>query len=87
MSGFAEEAFFRGALQPRVGWLAASVLFGLAHFAPSRALLPWTGFAIVAGGILGGLYAATGNLLAPVLAHALVNALNLRWLSRRYGAS
>src|SRR5262249_52369698 len=36
LSGFAEEAFFRGALQPRIGWLAASVLFGLAHFAPRR---------------------------------------------------
>jgi membrane protease YdiL (CAAX protease family) len=85
LSGFAEEAFFRGALQPRVGWLAASLLFGFAHLAPSRTLLPWTGFAIVAGGILGGLYAATGNLLAPVLAHATVNAVNLRWLAQRYG--
>jgi membrane protease YdiL (CAAX protease family) len=37
-SGLAEEAFFRGALQPRVGWLAASLLFGLAHFHPRREL-------------------------------------------------
>jgi membrane protease YdiL (CAAX protease family) len=85
LSGFAEEAFFRGALQPRVGWLAASLIFGLVHVAPSRSLLPWTGFAIVAGGLLGGLYLATGNLLAPVLAHAGINAVNLRLLGARYG--
>ena len=85
LSGFAEEAFFRGALQPRVGWLWASLLFGLAHVAPSRALLPWTGFALLAGGVLGGLYDVTGNLLAPVVAHAGINAVNLRLLSKRYG--
>ena len=32
----------------------------------------------------GVLFEATGNLLAPVLAHATVNALNLRFLSTRY---
>jgi membrane protease YdiL (CAAX protease family) len=80
VSGFAEEAFFRGALQPRVGWLAASLIFGLVHLPPSRALLPWTGFAVVAGGMLGGLYLLTGNLLAPFLAHAGINAVNLRLL-------
>jgi membrane protease YdiL (CAAX protease family) len=79
LSGYAEEAFFRGALQPRVGWIAASLVFGLAHFAPRRALLPWTGFALAAGFGLGALYEWTGNLAAPVVAHAVVNAVNL-WL-------
>jgi membrane protease YdiL (CAAX protease family) len=82
LSGFAEEVFFRGALQPRLGWLGASVLFGLAHFAPRRELWPWTGFALVAGGLLGGLFAATGNLVAPIAAHAAINAVNLRLLTR-----
>lgn len=86
VSGFAEEVFFRGALQPRVGWAAASLLFGLAHFVPRRDLWPWTLFAVVAGGLLGGLYEATGNLVAPVVAHAGVNAVNLRLLARRYGS-
>lgn len=84
-SGFAEEAFFRGALQPRLGWLAASLLFGLVHFAPRRALLPWTGFALLAGFGLGGLYLLTGNLVAPVVAHTGINLVNLRLLTRRYG--
>lgn len=37
LSGIAEEASFRGALQPRVGWPAASLLFALAHGRSLRA--------------------------------------------------
>jgi len=85
MSGVAEEAFFRGALQPSLGLVGASLLFGLAHFVPRRALLPWTGFSIAAGFLLGILYDATGNLLAPVVAHGVINAVNLRVVTRRYG--
>jgi membrane protease YdiL (CAAX protease family) len=82
LSGFAEEAFFRGALQPRLGWLGASAVFGLAHAAPRRTLWPWTGFALAAGLLLGALFAATGNLVAPIAAHAAINAVNLRLLTR-----
>lgn len=85
VSGVAEEVFFRGALQPRVGLVAASLLFGLAHFAPRRDLLPWTGFSILAGLLLGTLFEATGNLLAPVTAHTVINAVNLSLLVRHYG--
>lgn len=85
LSGVAEEAFFRGALQPRVGLVAASLLFGLAHFVPRRAFLPWTGFSVVAGFLLGGLFELTGNLIAPVVAHALINGVNLSLLTRLYG--
>ena len=81
-SGVAEELLFRGALQPWLGYVAASVLFGLAHFVPRRALLPWTAFTLVAGFGLGALYEATGNVVAPVVAHAVVNAVNLRRISR-----
>lgn len=76
-SGVAEEAFFRGALQPRVGLVAASVLFALAHAPATRALRPWPAFALAAGLGLGLLFEATGSLLAPVAAHVLVNALGL----------
>ncbi len=82
VSGIAEEAFFRGAMQPRLGLVATSLLFALAHFAPRRDLLPWSAFSLAAGLVLGGLFDATGNLVAPVVAHAVVNAINLRLLSR-----
>lgn len=81
-SGIAEEAFFRGALQPVVGLLAASLLFGLAHLAPRRELWVWAPASALAGLALGALFEVTGNLLAPALAHAAVNAVNLRWLAR-----
>ena len=84
LSGVAEEAFFRGALQPLLGWLTNSLVFGLVHFVPRREFLPWTGFALLAGLLLGGLFEVTGNLVAPVVAHATVNAVNLRFLSLRY---
>jgi hypothetical protein len=84
-SGVAEEAFFRGVLQPALGWLLASLIFGLVHFAPKRELLPWTGFALVAGLVLGALFESTGNLVAPIVAHVGINAVNLRRLVVRYG--
>jgi membrane protease YdiL (CAAX protease family) len=85
-SGLAEEAFFRGALQPRVGWLAASLLFGLAHLVPRREWLPWAGFAALAGLLFGALFELSGSLVAPAAAHALVNGVNLHWLARDTGA-
>lgn len=83
-SGFAEEMFFRGALQPRVGFVMASLLFGIVHFVPRREFLPWTGFAVIVGFALGALYSATGNLLAPVVAHTVINGINLPLLVNRY---
>ena len=84
VSGVAEEALFRGVVQVEAGWILASLLFGLAHLAPRRDLLPWTLNAFAAGFLLGALFDLTGNLLAPVLTHSVVNALNLRWLSLHF---
>ena len=86
-SGLAEEAFFRGALQPVVGLVAASVLFAGAHFVPRRDLAPWSAFSLVAGLLLGWLYLATGNLTAPVVAHVLVNGVNLNRLVREHASA
>ena len=83
-SGLGEELFFRGALQPRVGLVLASLLFGLVHLLPSWPLALWSLFAAVAGLLFGLLFDLTGNLLAPVIAHVLVNGINLRWLVLRY---
>jgi membrane protease YdiL (CAAX protease family) len=77
LSGFAEELFFRGAVQGAVGWLAASLLFALLHSGPGRELRLWTLFALCAGLLFGALMLWRGNLLAPALAHFVVNAVNL----------
>lgn len=84
-SGIGEEAFFRGALQPVVGLPLATLLFALAHFVPRRELLLWSLFSGAAGLLLGGLYEGTGNLLAPTVAHVVVNGVNLNRLVRQYG--
>lgn len=77
-SGFAEEMLFRGALQPRFGLVATSLVFGLVHVGPTRVYAVWTAFAVVAGFVLGGLTAWTGVLLPAIVAHVLVNLVNLQ---------
>lgn len=83
-----EELLFRGALLPTltphvgaVGAVLGSALaFGLLHVPRTRSLLPWTATACVMGVVFGALYAATGEVLAPVAAHALINYENLHFL-------
>lgn len=81
LSGFAEELFFRGAVQGTLGWIAAAVLFGLLHSGPGRSFRLWTLFALLAGVVFGLLMQWRGNLLGPVVGHVLVNAINLRRLA------
>ena len=76
-SGVGEEAFFRGALQPEIGIVAASLLFGALHVGPDRRYLVWTLWAVGAGFLFGFLYEWTGGLLAPAFAHAAHNAVTL----------
>jgi len=87
LSGVSEELFFRGALQASVGLVGASLVFGLAHIAPDRRFLPWTAFALVMGFALGLLYELSQSLLAPVAAHVVINAINLRTLGRLASAN
>ena len=82
LSGLAEETFFRGAIQQGVGWIGATLLFALLHSGPSPALRLWGLFALIAGGLFGGLVAWRGTLAPAVVAHVVVNALNLLRLSR-----
>jgi membrane protease YdiL (CAAX protease family) len=86
LSGFAEELFFRGAMQGAWGWLPATLLFALLHAGPGAAYRTWTVFAAIAGLTLAGLMIWRGNLMAPVVAHVLVNGVNLDRLSRQSGA-
>lgn len=77
MSSIAEELLFRGAIQTHFGIIIASVLFGLMHFPIQRKLLPWTISATFMGFVLGLLYIYSGNLVAPIVLHFLINLLNL----------
>jgi membrane protease YdiL (CAAX protease family) len=77
LSGIAEEFFFRGAVQAAWGWLVAAGLFTLLHLGPGREFRIWTAFAALAGLAFGGLMLWRGNLLAPTVAHILVNAVGL----------
>jgi membrane protease YdiL (CAAX protease family) len=86
LSGFAEELFFRGAVQGAWGWFPATVLFTLLHTGPGSTYRAWTAFAGVAGLTLAGLMLWRGNLLAPVLAHVVVNAVNLDQLVKETGS-
>lgn len=82
LSGIAEELVFRGTLQPWIGYVATSIIFGCVHFVPSPVFLPWTLFALGAGFLFGWLFDVRGSLVAPTLAHITVNALNLLLIVR-----
>ena len=64
-----------------LGILAASALFGLLHFPVVEELRAWTLFACGAGLVFGVLAAWSQSLAAPVLAHVLINWLNLKRLT------
>lgn len=85
LAGLGEEALFRGVIQTALSahlpvWGAvatAAAIFGLAHFlTPAYAVL-----AAIVGAYLGSLFALTGNLLVPILAHALYDLVALAVLA------
>jgi membrane protease YdiL (CAAX protease family) len=80
LSGFAEELFFRGAMQGSLGVVVTTLLFALLHRGPGRAFRIWPLFALLAGALFGALMLWRGNLLAPTVAHVAVNAVGLRRL-------
>jgi membrane protease YdiL (CAAX protease family) len=81
LSGLAEEIFFRGAVQGALGWPLATLLFTLLHTGPGRSYRIWTLFAAIAGLLLAGLVVWRHTLLPAIVAHALVNGVNLRHLA------
>ena len=83
LSGFAEETFFRGALQASIGIIPASLAFGLAHFIPRHPYWHWSLHAAFAGFLLGCLFELTGCLLPVVFAHSLTNFILIVVLNRR----
>ncbi|MBI1849768.1 MAG: CPBP family intramembrane metalloprotease [Planctomycetes bacterium] len=81
-SGIGEEVLFRGALQPIVGYVPASLLFGCVHTGPDRRFFAWTLFALGVGFAFGGVVMWRESLLAVITAHALVNGVSLFRISR-----
>jgi len=84
LAGVAEELLFRGVLQPLVGLTAASVIFGAVHVG-GRGFIGYGVWAACIGALFGWLMVGTGGLLAPIVAHAVYDALALAWV--RYGSS
>lgn len=80
-AGVGEELFFRGLLQPTLGWVAASALFGLAHTG-GREMLPFAAWAAIMGAALGGLAIVTSGLTAPVVAHGVYDVMALAYIRR-----
>jgi len=84
LAGLGEEMLFRGVLQVLfsswVGWIwglvLASVLFGVLH----AVTLTYAVLAGVMGLYLGWLWLWTGNLLVPILVHALYDLVLLWYL-------
>lgn len=94
LAGLGEEMLFRGVIQAAAadwvggdagvaaGLLVAAFLFGLAHLiTPAYGL-----FATLIGLYFGLLWLWTGNLLAPITAHAVYDFLALLYLGRRHRA-
>lgn len=84
VSSIGEETLFRGALQPSLGILPTSILFGLAHLGPDGKPGVWSAWACLAGIVLGWTFAETGCLWPAIVAHFLVNAISLLSLQRQY---
>ena len=78
-SGTAEEVFFRGAIQPLLGLIPTSLLFGAVHFIPRKVFLPWAAYAAFAGFLFGCLFELNGTLFPNTLCHVAVNFVMI-WL-------
>jgi hypothetical protein len=86
LAGVAEEALFRGVVQlgtsrwltPGEGLMIASLLFGLVHFLT----ISYAALATLVGLYLGGLLLISGNLLVPIVVHAVYDLIALVVLTR-----
>lgn len=83
VSAIGEEILFRGAMLDAWGPWLSSLVFALLHVPPRRELWPWTVSAGLLGLALAGLTMATGNLGAAIVAHFVINGINLAYVTRR----
>jgi membrane protease YdiL (CAAX protease family) len=71
---------FRALLQPWLGLVPQAVIFGLVHQVPGKSRWVWVAWATVMGLALGAIFAGTGSLVGPLIAHAVINGFNLQYL-------
>jgi len=81
LSGLGEEILFRGAVQPLLGFVPATVLFALSHFPVKRDMWIWPIYALGMGVVLGLLRSIGGDIWSAVLLHSSVNAVSLSLIS------
>jgi uncharacterized protein len=79
-SALGEELLFRGLLVPLVGVVLSSLLFGALHQVRGQARWGWAAWATGMGLLFAVIFAATGSLAGPIVAHLVINAANLRFL-------
>lgn len=84
LTSVGEELLFRGAIQPFVGVLFTSILFGLLHMGHNGIVSAWSFWALIAGYMLGWMYEETGSLWPPIIAHFGVNTISILSLRRAY---
>jgi membrane protease YdiL (CAAX protease family) len=85
-SAIGEELLFRGALLPWWGLWPQAIAFAILHIRYDRALvrfLPWTIASLVLGLGLGWMAQLTGDIGGPIVAHFVINLLNLKFLAQR----
>jgi len=81
-SSVGEELLFRGALPPIIGLWPSAIVFALLHIGPGVRFLPWTVSALVIGLLFGWVSQAIGDLGAPIVAHFIINFMNLQYIVR-----
>lgn len=79
-SALGEEMLFRSVLQPSTNLWIQALVFGVAHQLPGKARWTWALWATIMGLLFGALFQATGSLLGPLVAHATINGMNLKFL-------
>jgi membrane protease YdiL (CAAX protease family) len=81
-SAIGEEFLFRGLLLPWIGLVPQAIFFGLLHQTGGSSRWVWMIWATIIGLLLGAMYQLSGSVVGPVIAHALINGLNLHFLKR-----
>jgi uncharacterized protein len=79
-SAAGEELLFRGLLVPTIGVVVSSLVFGVLHQIRGRGRWGWIAWATVMGLLFALIFTATGSLAGPLVAHAVINHANLRFL-------